>query len=67
MVLVAVTHRPTPWPTASLDSTDWVEIPAPIRVVKVEKYESGYMLTVTYYLAGDADCSRHSSVLRPNC
>ena len=63
MVLVAVTPPPDALPTASLDSTDWVEIPAPIRVVKVEKYESGYMLTVTNYLAGDADCSRHSSVL----
>ena len=78
MVLVAVNPPPAtdapsataaplptefPLPDASAGEAEWVEVPTPIGGVKVEKYESGYLLRVTYFLPGDADCSRHSSVI----
>ena len=73
MVLVAVNPPPSATdaplataagsPDASAGEAEWVEVPTPIRGVKVEKYESGYLLRVTYFLPGDDDCSRHSSVI----
>ena len=73
MVLVAVNPPPSatepglataaPLPDASAGEAEWVEVPTPIRGVKVEKYESGYLQRVTYFLPGDVDCSRHSSVI----
>ena len=63
MVLVAVNPPPSatepglataaPLPDASAGEAEWVEVPTPIRGVKVEKYESGYLLRVHWGAAWD--------------